>query len=439
MNARVGGPRTFGVRGLLLDYASGATLEAPRARVEQDGLLVVSDGRIVARGTYSDVRPLHPDVPIETYSDKLICPGFIDAHIHFPQMDMMASFGHQLLEWLKMYTFPAEAAYGDQTFAEHQAGRFVRELLRHGTTTALTLGSVHPESIDALATVALSRNLRLVLGKVMMDRNAPIELRDTAVTGYEQTKRLIERWHGNGRLLYAVTPRFAGTSTPEQLDAAGALLREHPSVYLHTHLAENQAEIAWMRELFPERANYTDIYAHHGLLGERAILAHGVHLSDEELRLIVETRAVIAFCPSSNLFLGSGLFPFSKVRQLGVRLALATDVGAGTSFCQLRTLGDAYRVTQLGHAPLSPHEGWYLATLGSARALSLDDHVGNFDVGKEADFLVLGWQGVPLLEERVRRANSIEEVLFALTILGDDRCISRTYVGGTLAYDRDTE
>jgi guanine deaminase len=421
-----------------LDYTGDPALDPSAVRLEPDGLLVISAGKIVGRGPYAAVRSQFPDIPVEATGGKLICPGFIDAHIHFPQLDVIASYGHQLLDWLNVYTFPAEAAFGDPAFAVGQAQRFVKELLRHGTTTALTLGSVHPESVDALATIALDHNLRMVLGKVLMDQNAPVALQDTPERSYEESTQLISRWHGRGRLRYAITPRFAGTSSREQLEVAGALRRAHPSVYMHTHLAENLAEVAWIRKLFPERKHYTDVYAHYDLLGDKTVLAHGIHLAEDELRIIAETRSVIAFCPTSNLFLGSGLFPYATVKQSAVRIALATDVGAGTSVCQLRTLADAYKVTQLQGTPLSPHEGWYLATLGTARSLSLDDCIGSFELGREADFLVLDWDRVPLLAERIRRADCVEDVLFALMILGDDRCIASTYVGGALAHQPDS-
>jgi guanine deaminase len=423
-------PASFGIRGILLDYAGDPGLDPRHARVEMDGLLIVERGKVAVRAQY-------PDVAVESCEGKLICPGFIDGHVHYPQLGVMASYGHQLLDWLRAYTFPQEAAFADPTFASEQARRFVGELLRHGTTTALTLCTVHPGSVDALAEAALDVDLRLILGKVLMDRNAPAELLDTPERAYDESAALIARWHQRGRLAYAITPRFAGTSSRQQLALAGTLRREHPSVYVHTHLAENRAEVAWMRELFPEREHYTDIYSHYGLLGDRTVLAHGIHLSHAELRLLADTRSVIAFCPTSNLFLGSGLFPLSRVKQFGVRVALATDVGAGTSLCQLRTLSEAYKVLQLQRSALTAHSGWYMATLGSARALSVDEHVGNFDLGREADFLVLDWDEISVLAERVRSAQSIEDVLFAMMILGDERCIARTYVAGTCAYRRD--
>lgn len=428
--------RTFALRGTLLDYAGDPQLDPRHARLETDGMLVIADGKVVARGAYDVVRAQYPELSVETLTGQLICPGFIDAHVHYPQLDVIASCGKQLLDWLELYTFPKEREFAEAAFAETEARRFVRELLRHGTTTALSFCTTHPESVDALGHAALELDMRLVLGKVMMDCNAPADLLDTPQRGYDESRSLLERWHGQGRLSYAITPRFAGTSSREQLALAGTLHREYPSAYVHTHLAENRAEVALVRQLFPEREHYTDVYSHYGLLGSRTVLAHGIHLSHAELRLLADTQSVIAFCPSSNLFLGSGLLPLERVKQFGVRVALATDVGAGTSLCQLRTLADAYKVLQLQQQSLSPHAGWYMATLGSARALSLDEHIGNFEAGRDADVLVIDWEQVPLLAERARRARSFDEVLFAVMMLGDERCVARTYVAGECVHRR---
>ena len=424
-------------RGMLLDYSDDPTLHPDAVRLESDGLLVVRDGKIEARGPFGALREAYADVPTETLHDKLLMPGFIDGHIHYPQTQMIAAYGEQLLEWLQMYTFPVEHAMADPRHASATAEVFVRELLRHGTTTALVLCSVHPVSVERLATVAERINMRLILGKVLMDRHAPPLLCDTPQRAYDESKMLIERWHKRARLSYAVTPRFAATSSSEQLEAAGALLKEFPDVYLHTHLAESMSEVAWVRSLFPQRENYTDVYAHHGLLTARSVFAHGIHLEPQELDLLSQQRCTIAFCPTSNLFLGSGLFPYAQVRAAGVRVAIATDVGAGTSFSLLRTLSEAYKVLQLQHQRLSVHEGLYLATLGSARALSLDSWVGNFEPGKEADFVVLDLASTPLLSFRAQHARDLDDQLFALMMLGDDRAVHSTYVHGVLRHMRE--
>ncbi|WP_313288403.1 guanine deaminase [Stutzerimonas nitrititolerans] len=397
----------------------------------EDGLLVVEDGKVVRNGHAADLLSTLPaGTEVIEYKDALITPGFIDTHIHYPQTGMIASYGEQLLDWLDTYTFPTERAFADKVHAGEVAQVFLRELLRNGTTTALVFGSVHKESVDAFFEQAHTLDLRMIAGKVLMDRNAPDYLTDTAESGYADSKELIERWHGKGRLHYAVTPRFAPTSTPEQLALAGKLFQEYPDLYMHTHLSENRKEIEWVRELFPERKGYLDVYDHHGLIGARSVFAHGVHLCDDECRRLGETGSAVAFCPTSNLFLGSGLFDLEKVEGFGVRVGLGTDVGAGTSFSQLQSLNEAYKVMQLQGKKLDPFKSLYLATLGGARALYLDDRIGSLQPGKDADFVVLDYKATPLIEYRLSHARSLEERLFALMILGDDRAVKETYAAG---------
>jgi len=397
----------------------------------EDGLLVVADGKVAQIGHAAELLPtLAAGTEVVEYPNALITPGFVDTHIHYPQTGMIASYGEQLLDWLETYTFPTERAFADKAHAGEVAEVFLDELLRNGTTTALVFGSVHKESVDAFFEACEKRNLRMIAGKVLMDRNAPDYLTDTAETGYADSKELIERWHGKGRLHYAVTPRFAPTSTPEQLALAGQLFKEYPDLYMHTHLSENRKEIEWVRELFPERQGYLDVYDHHGLIGARSVFAHGVHLCDDECQRLGETGSAVAFCPTSNLFLGSGLFDLEKVEGFGVRVGLGTDVGAGTSFSQLQSLNEAYKVMQLQGKKLDPFKSLYLATLGGARALYLDDRIGNLQPGKEADFVVLDYQATPLIDYRMRQARTLEEKLFALTILGDDRAVKETFAAG---------
>lgn len=401
-----------------------------------DGILLVEDGRVVEAGAAEVLLPRLRGVEVHTYGDALITPGFIDTHIHYPQTGMIASYGEQLLDWLNTYTFPTERQFADKAHAADVAGIFLKELLRNGTTTALVFGSVHKASVDAFFEAAQALDLRMIAGKVLMDRNAPDYLTDTPESGYADSKELIERWHGKGRLHYAVTPRFAPTSTPEQLDLAGKLFGEYPGLYMHTHLSENRKEIEWVKELFPARKGYLDVYDHHGLIGPRSVFAHGVHLCDEECARLGETGSAIAFCPTSNLFLGSGLFDLEKAEQHGVRVGLGTDVGAGTSFSQLQSLNEAYKVMQLQGKKLDPFKSLYLATLGGARALYLDEHIGNFAPGKDADFLVLDYNATPLLSYRLQQARSLEERLFALTILGDDRVVKETFAAGRSVHRR---
>lgn len=404
----------------------------------EDGLLVVEDGRVKALGDANTLLPsLAADVEVREYRDALITPGFIDTHIHFPQTGMIASYGEQLLDWLNTYTFPTEKQFADKAHAADVAGIFIKELLRNGTTTALVFGTVHKESVDAFFEAAHALDLRMIAGKVLMDRNAPDYLTDTAESGYADSKELIERWHGKGRLHYAVTPRFAPTSTPEQLELAGKLYGEYPGLYMHTHLSENRKEIEWVKELFPARKGYLDVYDHYKLIGERSVFAHGVHLCDDECKRLAETGSAVAFCPTSNLFLGSGLFDLEKLEAHGVRVGLGTDVGAGTSFSQLQSLNEAYKVMQLQGKKLDPFKSLYLATLGGARALYLDDRIGNFQTGKDADFVVLDYKATPLLDYRMQQARSLPEKLFALTILGDDRTVKETFAAGRSVHQRD--
>ncbi|MEN1836229.1 guanine deaminase [Pseudomonas lijiangensis] len=402
-----------------------------------DGLLLVEDGRITAVGHAVDLLDtLGSDVELIEYQDALITPGFIDTHIHLPQTGMIGSYGEQLLDWLNTYTFPCERQFADPAHAAEVANIFLKELLRNGTTTALVFGSVHKESVEALFSAARQLNLRMIAGKVMMDRNAPDYLVDTAESSYADSKALIERWHGEGRLSYAVTPRFAPTSTPEQLTLAGKLLTEYPGLYMQTHISENLQEIEWVKALFPERKNYLDVYDHFQLLGERSVFAHGVHLCDEQCARLAETGSAIAFCPTSNLFLGSGLFNLPMAEKHGINVGVGTDVGGGTSFSILQTLNEAYKVMQMQGARLSPFKSLYLATLGGARALRLDDRIGSLKPGNEADFLVLDYNATPLLAYRLKQARDIAEILFVLMTLGDDRTVSQTWAAGELVHQR---
>ncbi|MDC5811353.1 guanine deaminase [Vibrio europaeus] len=401
-----------------------------------DGIIVVEDGHIVDIGETEEVLARQPkDLNITEYEDKLITSGFIDTHIHYPQTGMIASYGEQLLDWLENYTFPEERRFKNPIYALKVAKLFFDELASNGTTTALVFGTVHKESVDVFFGEAERRNLRMIAGKVLMDRNAPDYLTDTPESGYEASKELIERWHNRGRLLYAVTPRFAPTSTPEQLATVGKLLEEYPDVYMHTHLSENKKEIEWVLDLFPERDSYLDVYDHYGLLHKRSVFAHCIHLSDCECQRLADTESAIAFCPTSNLFLGSGLFKLPKLEEHGVRVGMGTDVGAGTSFSILQTMSEAYKIMQLQQEKLHPLKSLFLATLGGARSLHLEDKIGNLEVGKEADFVVLDLHATQLMRFRMNQATTLEEKLFVLMSLGDDRTVCETFIYGEKAYD----
>ncbi|ASI90727.1 guanine deaminase [Vibrio mediterranei] len=402
----------------------------------EDGMIVVEHGHIIDIGSATDVLARHPKpLKVTTYKDKLITSGFIDTHIHYPQTGMIASYGEQLLDWLENYTFPEERRFKNPVYAHKVAKLFLDELASNGTTTALVFGTVHKESVDVFFEEAEKRKLRMIAGKVLMDRNAPDYLTDTPESGYQASKELIEKWHNRGRLLYAVTPRFAPTSTPEQLATVGKLLEEYPDVYMHTHLSENKKEIEWVLDLFPERESYLDVYDHYGLLHKRSVFAHGIHLSDCECQRLADTESAIAFCPTSNLFLGSGLFKLNKLEEHGVRVGMGTDVGAGTSFSILQTMSEAYKIMQLQQEKLHPLKSLYLATLGGAKSLHLEDKIGNLAVGKEADFVVLDLHATQLMRFRMKQASTLEEKLFVLMSLGDDRTVCETYIFGDKAYD----
>ncbi|MFQ5982120.1 MAG: guanine deaminase [Woeseiaceae bacterium] len=400
-----------------------------------DGLLIVDNGRVRETGDAGALLPkLSDDVRVVDHRDKLIIPGMIDCHVHFPQVDIIASYGERLLDWLREYAYPAERGFADADHAAEVADFFVGELLRNGTTTALVFATVHPQSADAIFDKALNRNMRLAAGKVLMDKNCPEDLRDDAQSAYADSLALIEKWHGKGRLSYAITPRFAVTSSEGQLAEAGRLASEHPDVYVHTHLAENDDEVELIAKQFSWSRSYLDVYEHFGLLRERSVFAHCLHLDDRDRKSMADAGGAIAFCPTSNLFLGSGLFDLRQAEDNKIRVGLGTDVGGGTSLSVLRTASEAYKVLHLQDQALPPFKALYLATLGAAEALYLDDKIGNFEPGKEADFVVLDAAATSITSRRLGRSKDIAEKLFALMVLGDDRCVTATYLMGRLAH-----
>ncbi|UJF17693.1 guanine deaminase [Vibrio sp. SS-MA-C1-2] len=428
------------IRGNFLDMkkAVNCTSEIEEnLRFTEDGLMLICDGKVEWFGSWEEGKGKVPaGTRIRTYSGKLIVPGFIDTHLHYPQAEMVGAYGEQLLEWLNNYTFPTEKRYRDKEYAKEMSAFFIKQLLRNGTTTALVFSTVHPESVDSLFTAAENINMRLITGKVMMDRNAPDYLLDTPQTSYDQSKALIEKWHNKGRLQYAITPRFAPTSSPEQLEMAGKLKAEYPDAYVQTHLSENPNEIAWVKELYPEQKGYLDVYHHYGLTGPKSVFAHCIHLEEEEWDCMAETQSVISFCPTSNLYLGSGLFKLQHAKDKRIRVGMASDIGAGTTFNMLQTLNEAYKVAQLQQQRLSAYEAFYMATMGGAKALSLDHYIGNFDHGKEADLVVLDPHATPIQQLRADNSKDLADLLFVLITLGDDRSIYRTYVDGRLVYER---
>ena len=428
------------IRAPLLSY-DGNPFDADPAtcvRHESDGLVLVADGRITYAGPFASDR-VPVDTELHEYRDALLMPGFIDAHVHYVQTPVIGGCGKQLLEWLEAYVFPIEQRYTDVEFSRGMARLFFAQELAAGVTTTVSYCTVQAGSVDAYFEEAARLGLRAGAGKVLMDRNAPAMLCDTAQSGYDESKRLIARWHGRDRLFYAVTPRFAPTSTPAQLEAAGALFTESDGLYMQTHLAESLAEVDWVRELFPDSRDYLDVYDRAGLVGSRSLFGHAVHLSPREWNRLAEAGAAVVHCPTSNLFLGAGLFDLRRALVAGnpLRTALGSDIGAGTNFSPLVTLNEAYKVAALRGETLSAHGAFYLATLGSARALYMDDRIGRLTPGHEADFAVLDLSANALLRERLRFADSLEEVLFVLMALGDSSCIRATYVAGRLVHDRD--
>ncbi len=420
----------------LLDDPAAPNRPEPAHAYHEDGLLLVEDGHVLACGDYAELAPRLGDTPVAHFPGRMITPGFIDVHVHFPQTDIIAAHGAQLLDWLELHVFPTEIAFADPAHAAATATFFISELLRNGTTTALVFGSVHKASVDALFAEALDRDMRLIAGKVLMDRHAPDALRDTVEDGRRDTLALIAQWSGQGRLGYAVTPRFAVTSSDDQLAMAGEILAAHPQVWMQTHIAENRAEVVAAQALFPDASDYLNIYERFGLVGPRSVFAHCIHLDNDSFDRMAAAGAAAAFCPTSNLFLGSGLFDLKRAHDHGVKVGVGTDVGAGTSFSVLHTLGEAYKVGQMGGQALDPLQAFYLATLGGARALGLDDKIGNLAPGKEADFLVLDPAATPLLARRLAKTRSLTERLFVLSVLGDDRVVERVYLAGVLQHER---
>lgn len=423
-------------RASLLHFHADPAFDSDACAWHEDGLLVVEDGRVKAAGDYAAlVGTLSPGVAPHDYRGQLITPGFIDTHLHYPQTDMIASPSPGLLPWLETYTFPTERRFEDPAHARVTAEFFLDELLRCGTTTAVVYCTVHPQSVDAFFEASEARNLRMVAGKVLMDRHCPDFLRDLE-GGVGASADLIEKWHKRGRQLYAITPRFAPTSTDAQLRATAELAQAYPDTFIQTHVSENRDECKWVGELHPQARSYLDVYERFGLMRPRALFGHCIWLDDEDFARMTATGSAAAVCPTSNLFLGSGLFDFEKADGARTLLSLGTDVGAGTSFSMLQTMNEAYKVARLKGSYLKAERMFYLATLGAARAMGLEGTVGNFRPGAEADFVVLDPSCTPLLARRTKQLDSLEELLFALALLGDDRAVKATYSAGARVHSR---
>ncbi|MGJ8609874.1 MAG: guanine deaminase [Octadecabacter sp.] len=400
------------------------------AQVSARGGVLIRDGRIAAVGEADDLRRETPQAIVTDHGDHLITAGFVDAHMHYPQTAMIASWGKRLIDWLNTYTFPEEMKFADPAYAKDIAGRTLDLALANGTTTLTSFCTIHPASVDAFFAAADTRGMAVVAGKTCMDRNAPDGLRDTAKSAYDDSKMSLEKWHGTGRATYAITPRFSPTSTPDQLAALGALWAEHPDVLMQTHLSEQLDEIEWVRGLFPDARDYLDTYEQFGLLGERGLYGHAIHLTPREIDRMAEVNAAVVHCPTSNTFIGSGLFDMAGIKARGIRTGLATDTGGGSSFSMLRTMAAAYEIGQLHGTPLHPAQLMWLATEGSAAALHMPGQIGSLNVGAMADITVIDLASTPAIAQRSTRATDLWEALFPTIMMGDDRAISDVYVAG---------
>lgn len=418
--------------GQVLSFTNNPFENAPDDATQHiaNGAILVEGGKIAQVGEAEHLKAAYPQARVTDYRGHLLTAGFVDAHAHYPQTAMIASWGKRLIDWLNTYTFPEETRFFDPEYAETISERYLDLVLSNGTTTVTSFCTIHPASVDALFTAAAQRNMRVVAGKTCMDRNAPESLRDTPQSAYDDSKALLEKWHGVGRAGYAITPRFSPTSTPEQLRALGALWAEHPEVLMQTHLSEQLDEIEWVKSLYPNARDYLDTYEAFGLLGKGGLYGHAIHLTEREETRLLEVDASLIHCPTSNTFIGSGLFETARLTTNGHRVGLATDTGGGSSFSMLRTMAAAYEVGQLRGTPLHASQLYWLATQGSAQALHLDQKIGNIAVGLEADIIALDLASTPAIAQRSNRANDIWESLFATIMMGDDRAIKATWVAG---------
>jgi guanine deaminase len=441
-DARLG---TMAIRGPTVTFVDDPFVVGDDAALyyESDAIIFIEDGKIKIFGPYDQYESLlNGNVPVKSYDRRhVILPGFIDAHVHYPQTQIIAAYGKQLIEWLEKYTFVAEQQFSDRNHAQEVAKFFLEQCLRAGTTTAAVYCTVHPVSVDAFFEEAEKLGMRMIAGKVLMDRHAPPSLLDTARQGYDESKALLRKWHNRGRQLYCVTPRFAPSSTPAQMEMAAALWHEFPGSYLQSHVSETRAEVEWARKLFPERTGYLDVYDYYGQLGPRAIYGHGVWLTESEFQRCYETGTAIAHCPVSNGFLGSGMLRIQDVKRgdRPIRMALGTDIGAGTSFSQLQTMREAYKVAQLNGYSLSAAKAYYLASLGAAQALYLDNKIGSIGPGYEADLIVLDLHSTDIINYRMKSCDSIHQALFIQMMMADDRATIATYVAGRLRYPSEVQ
>ena len=416
--------------GRVLSFTDNPFQGDPGTAARLDEAVVLADGRIATLGGLDALRAAHPQAACVDHGDKVIMAGFVDPHVHYPQTAIIASWGKRLIDWLNTYTFPEEMRFSDATYAQQIAERYLDLTTAHGTTTMCSFATIHPESVEAFFSAAQARGQRVYGGKTCMDRNAPDGLRDTAQSAYDNSKTLLERWHGTGRIGYAITPRFSPTSTPEQLAALGALWAKHPDCLMQTHLSEQTDEIEWVHSLYPQARDYLDTYEQHGLLGGRGLYGHAIHLEPREKDRLREVGGALVHCPTSNTFIGSGLFDMAGLMAAGQNVGLATDTGGGSSFSMLRTMASAYEIGQLRHTPLHPAQLLWLATVGSARTLHADHQIGNVAPGMEADLIVLDLASTPAIAQRSDHADDIWEAVFPTIMMGDDRAIAEVWIGG---------
>lgn len=418
-------------RGPILYFADATSNPAKDYSYYRDGYLVTRNGKVVETGEFDNCSEQYKTLKYQDCSNKLIVPGFIDTHVHFPQTEMIASYGEQLLSWLENYTFPTESKFANAEYARFVAPKFIRQLLKNGTTTAMVYSTVHKQATDQLFEAASDLNMLMIAGKVCMDQNCPDELRDSPQSAQRDSTELIDKWHKNGRNHYALTPRFAPTSSKQQMAALGELVTQYQDVFIQTHLSENTKEIEWVKSLYPEHKDYLDVYDHYGMVRPGAVFGHCLHLSEREWRTLSQKGAAVAFCPSSNLFLGSGLFDLKTALSHNVHMSIASDVGAGTSFNMLRNVGEAYKICQLRNDKLSPLHGLYCITQGAACSLGLEDKIGNLNPGSDADFVILEPEFDELTAMRLEESDSSpENIIFALAMLADDRAVHSTWVAG---------
>ncbi len=421
------------LKGRVLTFTGSPFEGEPTEAVQINEAVVIENGHVAAVGSSETLTAAHPDATVSDQGQKLIVAGFIDPHVHYPQTAMIASWGKRLIDWLNTYTFPEEMKFGDADYATEIANNYLDLTTAQGTTTMCSFCTIHPESVDAFFTAAQSRGQRVIAGKTCMDRNAPDGLQDTAQSAYDQSKSLLKKWHNVDRISYAITPRFSPTSTPEQLEAMGALWAENPDCLMQTHLSEQTDEIEWVRSLFPDARDYLDTYEKFGLVGANGLYGHAIHLEQRERDRLREVDAALIHCPTSNTFIGSGLFDMAGLMQAGHRVGLATDTGGGSSFSMLRTMAAAYEVGQLRGSPLHPAQLLWLGTVGSARTLRMDDRIGNIEPGMEADLVVLDLASTPAIAQREERAGDLWEAIFPTIMMGDDRAIVETWIGGRRA------